>query len=230
MSIALVQSATGKGASVTLTGVAAGNTLILLSSYFRDVSSGVAMVAPTDTQGTWSVAASGVPGVANSTDCGTGIFYQGNVASGTHTVTPQSTFDRVHTLAEFSGLTSAPFDVGATAKTDNSSFTSQVTGTTATTGQADELVVISLGLACSVGVNDVGFTDPVSGFTTLQKVTNDASDVATMHAYKTINAIGNQSATFNWTDNESGQFAGAAIATFKAALANVRNLLLLGVG
>ena len=226
MAITKVQQATGNGATVALTSVAAGNLLTLHDSYFRAVSTGASESAPTDTQGTWSVAQAGVPGieVPLGYDCGSGIFYQANVAAGTHTVTPQTTFAHNATLAEWSGIaTSTPFDVGANAKTNNSSFTSQVTGTTATTAQADELVLISLGLAAPTGVADVGFTDPVTGFTTLQKVINDASDVGTFHAYKIVAATGTQSATFNWTDSEANQFAGANIATFKAAASGTPN-------
>mgnify|MGYP000461560725 CR=1 FL=1 len=50
-------------------------------------------------------------------------------------------------------------------------------------------------------------------------LSDDASDVATFHAYKIVAATGTQSATFNWTDSEANQFAGANIATFKAAAA-----------
>ena len=129
MAITKVQQATGNGATVALTSVAAGNLLTLHDSYFRAVSTGSSQGAPTDTQGTWSVAQAGVPGieVPLGYDCGSGIFYQANVAAGTHTVTPQSTFAHNATLAEWSGVaTSTPFDVGANAKTNNSSFTSQV--------------------------------------------------------------------------------------------------------
>lgn len=211
----LVQQITGSGATLTLTGVAAGNALILLDSYFRHPGTGVGETAPTDTQGTWSVAAAGIPGL-DGDESGSGIFYQLNVAAGTHTVTPQANTSHNTTLIEWSGMpTSGAFDVGNNAATNASSFTSQVTGTTSSTAQADEVVFIVLGLAAAAGVTDVGFTDPVSGFTTVQKVSNDASDIATFHAYKVVSAIGTQSATFNWTDAENPQSAGANIAAFK---------------
>ena len=219
MAITKVQQATSNGATIALTSVASGNSLILCDSYFRATSTGVGETVPTDTQGTWSIASNGVPGAGSGFDSGSGIFYQNNVASGTHTVTPQSNSSHNATLSEWSGLSTTSFDVAANARTNSGSFTSQVTGTTAATAQADEVVLIALGLAAFTGVADVGFTDPVSGFTTIQRVSNDASDIATFHAYKIVAATGTQAATFNWTDSETGQFAGANIATFKAAAA-----------
>jgi hypothetical protein len=219
VTIALAQSITGNGATLTLNGVVSGALLTLQDSFYRTSGGAVAEAPPTDTQGAWSVSSAGVPGAqGNGNYSGCGIFHQANAAAGTHTVTPQTSADNNATLCEWVGCKAAsPLDASASASTNNFAGTSQVTGTTAVTAQNDELVLIAFGLACPVGVTDVGFTDPVSGFTTQQKVSNDASDIATFHAYKIISATGTQSATFNWTDTEATQFCGAAIATFKAA-------------
>mgnify|MGYP000432118435 CR=1 FL=1 len=226
MAITKTQSTTGNGATVALTSVASGSLLTLQDSYYRAGGSGAGETVPTDTQGTWSTASSGTPGIALSQDGGTGIFYQANVASGTHTVTPQANTVHNSTLAEWAGIaTSTPFDVGANAKTNASTFTSQVTGTTATTAQADELVLIALSLGAAVGVSNVGFTNPVSGFTSLHVNPNDSTSIATFHAYKVVAATGTQAATFNWTDGEANQYAGANIATFKAAAAGGDTLM-----
>jgi hypothetical protein len=214
MALVKVQSTTGKGA-LTLNSVAAGNLLVFFDSYYRASSTSTAEVAPTDTQGTWSVASAGVAGVHSSNACGCGIFYQENVASGTHVVTPQTNDDNNGTLVEFSGVvTSSPLDVAQTAVTNGSAFQSQVTGTTAATAQNDELVVICLGLASYTGNANVAMAD-VSTFTTITKGSNTSTDVAFCHAYKTVSSTGTQVATFTWTDGTSDAFAGAAIATFK---------------
>jgi hypothetical protein len=216
VAIALTQSVTGNGATLTLNGVASDGLLTLQDSYFR-IGSSTAEPVPTDTQGTWSVGSSGTAALIGGGFSGTGIFYQKKASAGVHTVTPEANQSHNATLCEWSGVnTVSPLDVSANAKTDNFSGTSQATGTTASTSQADEIVLISLGLSCSVGVADVGFTDPVPGYTTLQKVVNDLIDVGTFHAYKVIAEFGTQSATFNWTDTEANQCSGAAIATFKA--------------
>jgi hypothetical protein len=218
MAIALTQSATGNGVTITLNDVASGALLTLQTSYYEASATNAAEATPGDTQGTWSVSSAGIPGEASAQEAGSSIFHQANVAAGTHLVSPDSTKnDFNYTLCEWSGAaTSSPLDQFANAATDSFSGTSQATGTTGVTAQADELVLIALGLACIVGVADVGFTDPVAGFTTRHKVVNDSSDIATFHAYKITSATGAQSATFNWTDNEAAQFSGAAIATFKA--------------
>jgi len=217
MAITVVQSVTAGSGTLTLNGVAAGNTLLFFQSFFRNVSTGAGLTAPTDTNGTFSTSSAGTPATFGGHDVGIGLFHQYNVASGTHTVTPNATSDWNATLIEVSGLvTASALDVTTNAKTDSSAHTSQVTGTTASTAQSSELVIIGCTLGASTGASDVGWTDPVSGFTTLFKVSDDSIDVATFHAYKTISSIGTQSATFNWTNNDASNASHAAIATYKA--------------
>lgn len=215
MAIIFVQAVTGSGATLVLTGTA-GNTLIFVDSLFRNPSTGVPEAIPADSNGTFIVSRAGVPATFSGADLGLGIWHQDNILGGTHTVTPGTGHSNA-VLMEFSGLTSISLDQVNDAKTNSGSQTSQVTGTTPTTTVADELVVIGLGLGAAVGVADVGFTDPVSGFLTTLKVSNDATSVAAFCAYKIISATGTQAATFNWTDNEANQGSHAAIATFKAA-------------
>lgn len=224
MAIAKVQSINSSGANPQLTSVVAGNLLVLCSSCFNS-GSVTAETVPTDSAGTFStqdrlVAANGASGIVCS------VFYEESAAAGTHTATPQNfgAGSQNRTFAEFSGIaSSSSLDVKTSAATSNSTHTSQATGTTGATNQADELIVIALSLGASGGVADVGFTDPVAGFTTLQKVVNDSSDEATFHAFKVVAATGTQAATFNWTDAEAGQTSQALIGTYKAAAASVVN-------
>lgn len=220
MAIVKVQSVIGNGATLVLNSVVVGNTLIYIDSYLRAVSTGLAPATPADSNGTFAVAKAGTPAFFTGApdDVGTAIWVEQNAAAGTHTVTPEVESGHKGTLVEFSGLlTSGVFDIATDAKTSDGTQTSQVTGTTGTTTQADELVIISLCLAASGGLANVALTDPVAGFTTLQISQNDASDIAMMHAFKVISATGTQSATFNWVDTEAAQASHAAIATFKAA-------------
>lgn len=212
-----VQSVTGNGATLTLNGVAAGNTLFVLDGYFRTVTTGLAEAVPTDTNGTFVAAIAPLPLIEGSSDSGGAIFYQENAASGTHTVTPQANSFHSTTLVEFSGLlTSSSIDVTKNASTANFAGTSQVTGTTSTTAQADELSLIALALTANIGNANVGLTDPVTNYLTLQLVQDDSTTVAVQHAYRILTATGTQSATFNWTDTEINQYASGMIATFKA--------------
>ena len=216
MAIALVQSVTGTG-NLTLNGVAAGNALIALDSTYRNPTTGAAVGTPTDSGGTFTGGIGGAAALLHTSlwDVGIGIFYQANAASGTHTVTYEASTVKQHTLTEFSGMaTSGLLDVSATAKTNNGTVTSQATGTTGATAQNDELIIIGIAIAHDGGAANIGFTNPVSGFTTLKIISNTSADVGTLHAYKIVSASGTQSATFNWTDSEIGG-EHAAIAAFK---------------
>ncbi len=215
----VVQSVTGNGPTLQLTGVAPGNSLICIASTFRAPSTGIAAATPTDSNGTFSIASADTPSTFTSgttDDCGIGIWYQANVAGGTHTVTPEALNGFDATLLEISGLVvPGLFDVAKSAVTNNGSQTSQVTGTTAVTAQAEVLVIIGLALAAAGGVANVGLTNPVSGFTILHINQNDSTGIACLHAYKFISAIGAQSATFNWTDSEANQASHGAVAVFR---------------
>lgn len=214
-----VQSVTGGGATLVLNGVAAGNMLTVQDSYFRSASTGVAEAIPTDSNGTFLRSNADVPIVAVSGDVGVGIFHQLNAAAGTHTVTPQANTTHNTTLTEWSRPTA--FDVGKSAGDNAGNETSQVTGTTAVTAQADELVLICLAVVASGGANPMGTVDPVAGFITLQLVDNDQTSVATHHSYKNATSIGAQSATENWTQHEASMGCMANIATFKNALTTI---------
>jgi len=221
MGIALAQSVTGTG-NLTLNGVVSGNTLIAEQSSFRNTATTTAIAVPTDTNGTFvgSIAGTGALCIGSAGVSIVGVFYAVNAASGTHTLTFEANTSNNKTLSEFSGMaTASVLDVSTSSKTDNSDITSQVTGTTGTTAQADELIIIGLALATTVGSSDVTFTNPVSGFTSLNVVPNDLTDIGTFHAYKIVAATGTQAATFNWVAHEANMGAHAAIAAFKAAAA-----------
>lgn len=219
MGIALAQAAATGTGNLTLNGVASGNTLVAFQSSFRNSSTTTAIAVPTDTNGTFvgGIAGTGALCSGSTFVAIVGIFYEVNAAAGTHTLTFEANTSNNKTLSEWSGMaTASVLDVSAAAKTDNSDITSQVTGTTGATAQADELIVIALSLAAPGGSADVVFTNPVSGFTTLQVVPDDLSDIATFHAYKIVSATGTQAATFNWTQHEASMGAHASIAAFKA--------------
>jgi len=80
VAITKTQSVTGNGATLTLNGVAANALLTLNDAYIRSPGTGATESAPTDTQGTWSVANSDVPPQLTGDDVGVGTFYQANVA------------------------------------------------------------------------------------------------------------------------------------------------------
>lgn len=219
MAITKVQQATGNGATLVLNGVAVGNALFLQDSYYRGTSTGAGEATPTDSNGTFSVARADAPQVLSSQDIGVGLFYEENVASGTHTVTPQANTAHNTTLVEFSGLaTSGSLDATVTSGKGSGTGTSQSTGTTPATVQADELSLVAFCMGdTGVGSTNVGLTDPITNYTTLQLVQDDQADLATQHAYRVLAATGTQAVTFAWTNSHATQFWEAAIATFKGA-------------
>jgi hypothetical protein len=215
----LVQSTSGRAPStLTLNNVAAGNLLVFTQIFYRTTSNGAAGLVPTDTNGTFLIASAGTPAVLGGTqDLGIAISYEANAASGTHTITNGTLGenDWEGSLAEYSFIvTSSALDQHTNSKTDSSTHLSQATGTTGTTTSGKELVVIGIALGASTGVTDVGWTDPVSGFTTVYKQSNDATHLGILQAYRVVSLTGTQAATFNWTDNESSNASAAAIATF----------------
>lgn len=214
VSITKVQSVTGSGATLVLNNVVAGNLLTLVDSYFRNPSTGAAEALPTDSNGTFEIGRSDIPQALLGADCGVGIFFEKSAAAGTHTVTPQANGSHLTTLTEWSGITATPLDVSTSGK-NSGTGTSQATGTTSATAQANELSIIAFGMSAGTGSTNVGLTDPVAGYTTLQVGQNDASSVAMLHAFQILSAVGTQSATFNWTLSDSTQWWQAAIATFK---------------
>lgn len=218
MAIALVQSTTGASSQIVLTGVTAGNMLALWHTYFISTLTSTAPNKPIDSNGTFSTASADIPASFDgSANCGVAIFYESAAAAGTHNVTTQALNGKQITLAEFSGLSSVPFDVATSAVTNNSSQTAQSTNTTAALAGLSNLLLIGMGLAGLTGSSNVGFTDPVSTFTTLQKASNDATSVGAMHAYKVINVSTTQFTSFKWAFSEASSASHAAIASFKAA-------------
>lgn len=221
MAISKVQSVTGNGASLTLNGVASGNALTLQLTYLRFTTTGARAATPTDTNGTFTASAGDVnplPAVFGGGDSGIGIWIEENTASGTHVVTPEADNIIHSSLCEFSGLaTSSSLDVAKSASTVGGSQTSQVTGTTAATGQASELALICLNAGAAIGVANIGLTDPVTNYTTLQVLNDTNTDIGVMHNFRVLSSTGTQAATYNWTDNEANQVSIANIATFKAA-------------
>ena len=232
MAVVKVQSISGSGATIVLNGCVAANALVMLDSYFRTTGTGVGEATPTDSNGTFSVASADAPaGFAGGTnDVGVGIFYQQNIASGTHTVTPQANTEIHATLTEYSGLsTTGMFAAGSvkSAKTAETNHTSQVTGTTTTAAAVGDLATITFCIAASPGAANIGLTDPVTNYTTLHIAQDDATSVAREQSFRVLTSGGTQSATFNWTDASASQSSHAAIATFVAVSA-VINIILMG--
>jgi hypothetical protein len=215
-----VQQATSTGAAPALSGVVQGNFVYLFSHAFRSASV-TAETAATDSNGTVTTqdrlaVASGPDGILAA------AYYVPNANSGTHTFTCQNfgAGAQERAVFEFSGVEKSanPLDVKTSNSTTVAGATSVTTGTTGATGQADELILVGATLGGSPGVLNVGWTDPIAGFTALAKFSNDSTDIAGLTNFKNVAATGTQTATFNWTDNTaSPQGAIALIGAFRNA-------------
>jgi hypothetical protein len=221
MAISKTQSVTGAGATLVLNSVASGSILVFQESYFRNPTTGAAPATPTDSNGTFVLLTADAPQGDGTSDVGTAIWFEKNAASGTHTVTPATINAHDSVLTEFlwTGIDPATVavDVATSAETASGTQTSQVTGTTGATANAEELALISFAMAATTtGNSNVGLTDPVTNYTTLSTGGNDATDIAFMHSWRALSATGTQSATFNWTFSESDQYCMACIGVLKA--------------
>lgn len=191
--------------AVTLgTAPTAGNTLIAACNSDATIA----------TPAGFSLAVSAVSGQ------GLYIFYRVVQAgdSATVTFTPSVSDAVAGGVLEYSGLTATPLDKTAS-NTTNSSATSIATGTTATTAQADELLIVVVGP--HAGNNHpwvlsswtAGYTSQIEEPEGL----NGASSAACHIGDRIVSATGTYAATGTWSPASSD--AGAAIATFRIAAA-----------
>jgi hypothetical protein len=225
---ARVQSATGSvGASaatsfnVTLAAPQNGNTLIAVIATRGTSTNRVSSI--TQTGATWTRASQ----AANANGITTEIWYAPNVSGAGTTVTiNQASLLSAAVVMEYSGVLSASsLDQTASAVNGGGNTTAAVTGTTATTTQANELWIGSIGLTSS-GFN---LTAPLNSFTS---VANSASSNGTATSNARVYALERLTnttavASSGGTISSSSQFAGA-IATFKAELPSGTTLALGG--
>lgn len=200
--------------SSSITGVTAGNLLLLVVSWANSGSSTGPQLDATAVSNGWKVGQNPT-GTASTGHSGwfvgASIFYLPNTPSGTNAV--NITFNntsRLDTiLAEFSGYaTSSPLDKTATNNVANGTT---VTVTTAATTVATELVMAAVATTFEFGNGNEGITDPPTGYTTLNVNQDNNLACSFEMAYKEVVATGTQSATWSW--NQSGEGVGV-ISTF----------------
>jgi hypothetical protein len=219
MTQTLAQSVSSNASNPSLAGVTAGNALTVQTSFYRGGSTTTAPSTPTDTNGTFSAPAGSVPAAVTdgANVGGAASWYQKNVAAGTHTLGGLEA-NHNSTLAEWTNTdTTAPLDASNHNESTVNAHTSQTTNSTGALAQANELILITLCLVSNGGNVNVGLTDPVTGYSTLKVVQNDFSDIATMHAYRTVTSTTALNETFSWTDNETSELSQAVIMTLKEA-------------
>jgi hypothetical protein len=177
----------------------------------------------TDNQGNGTYANDVVrPDAAAATGTSAVIASKANVvSSGTFTAkfdTSVSTSDFTCCAIAFSGvLAASPLDVTASAFTENADQSSQVTGTTGVTAQADSVAIIALAVNNGVNVTSLAAT----GYTITASQPDGAGALTGAFGYKILSAIGAQSATWNYgaTSGAAADDHAAGIAVYKGLVA-----------
>lgn len=223
MAIALVQTKKGNGGgyvnsnAITLTSsVTAGNTLIL--GFTAGYNNSIASI--TDNQSnTWTLIANNPN--SSTTDRRSWLYYAQNVAGGSTTITIVFTSgqfaDSSTIVREYSGLaTTSVLDQFATGNSGTGYVNSHTTSATATTTQANELVVAFVG---SGGSASPAFSAG-SGYGNITE--QQGFDLYTYSAMedKIVAATGTQTGTFGSTAYVRSQ---TIVATFKEAVAPTSN-------
>lgn len=206
------------GASVTITGVTLGDTLIFNLGASGISTTQVAYTTPTDSSSdTWAAASTGAStGASNTDSVQPGIWWLRAAKAGTHTLS-QSYGSAV--WGNWSLVETTP--MGAVDQTvrnsGNTSVTTGNTGTSGATTQAAEFVVAVLSTnTTGAGLASTGFSDPPAGYTSLKVQNDTTAHIGGEQAYKELAATGTQSATWTWTNtgNAAETSWGAALATF----------------
>ncbi|MEI6605791.1 MAG: YDG domain-containing protein, partial [Verrucomicrobiota bacterium] len=213
-----VQSATGNtGAnkattmSVALTNTpVTGNTLVAVISTHATSTSTVTSI--TQTGASWSRVAQ----AANSSGSTTEIWYAPNIAGAAKAITiSQASLRSAAVVMEYSGVLSASsLDQTANATGSN---TASVTGTTATTQQANELWIGGIGYASSTPT----LGTPLNGFTSVANVQTTSGTASSNAKVYALELFSNPASTASSGGTLSASVAwSGSIATFKTISAS----------
>lgn len=210
----------------------AGNTSGLVVTLDAPPTPGNLLVAACNSDATVSTPAGFTLAVSAVSGQGLYIFYRVVQAGDGSSVTfaPSVADSCAGGVIEYSGLTATPLDQTAS-NTIGSSATSLATGTTGTTSQASELLIVVVGP--HAGNNHPWVLSSWSaGYTSQIEEPNGLATVGSASSAchigdQIVGATGTYSATGTWSPASSD--AGAAIATFKAVAGTVHALAATGL-
>jgi len=208
-------ASTTTSVTVPAAGVANGGSIILTVGLPSNALGTTGDVSATDTAGNVYDVDADVTNPANSRIVVLSSHKVTALAQGnTITVTHPSTNRRNLVAAEYSGLAESPnVDQSATNVGTENNANPATTGTTATTTQADQLLVGAFGVS---GPGNDNFTVG-AGYALAGRLaaSNTAPTVTNIQEYRVVNSIGEYSAGFTTTTATVRQYAGA-IVTYKA--------------
>lgn len=203
--------------SPSLTSVVSGNTLALILSSSAAALSEASFAVPTDSSGqTWTKAVGPVAIGTNPAFAKSAIYYLLNANAGTHTLSQSWNVGTYggYTFLELPACTAV--DV-STSNGALATVTTGNTGTTATTTQANDVVLIGLATNTNgTGLSNAAFSNPPAGYTTLFVAQDTTAHIGSQHSYKEVSSAGTQIGTWTWT-TVAEEVWQATIATFKMA-------------
>jgi hypothetical protein len=210
----IVQSVSGTtngSASIapSLTGVTAGNSLILLVS-----GSDITDTLPTDSQ-TWAKPTGAYDTFTGLLQAAVGVYWLQSANSGSHTVTwtGANSGKTNWSLIEYTPLTAV--DVVGTGAHTNGTPTSL--GASVTTTFATDAV---FGVFCLSGYNGMAnnaITDPPAGWTSIYAQQDTATNRGAEFCYKETSSAGSESATWNFTADSLSGDANSILVSFRRA-------------
>lgn len=189
----------------SLTGVTAGNALVLLIS-----AHGMTDTTPTDTSGqTWSKAYFYTNG-SGEIAC----YYLLSANSGTHTVTKTAggAVDASYSLIEIPACSA--IDVTGTAGTGVNTITT-LSAPSITTTNANDAVIAVFCADTATGSSNAAITDPPTGYTSIFAQQGTSTAVGAEFGYKEVSSTGSQAATWTFNADTSGSQYLAAMVSFK---------------
>lgn len=202
----------GNNVTPTLTGVTAGNLLIVTCFGAR---LGVTSSPPAPAGWIKALNATWVTANFAGYDSGAEIYYQENATAGAASCSldcVESNAALRAVMSEWAYPGTGRLDKISTASAATPGGTSGNTGTTATTSQANELIIAIITCANVLQSAAQGLTDPPTGFTSLDVSQTSFTTGCGEAAYKEVTATGTQTAAYTWS--VAGEWLGG-IATFK---------------
>lgn len=220
--------------SPSLPTVVAGNTLILVVGSSAGNIGEASWAVPTDTAGqTWLKAVGPVSvGATQPDQSKIACYYLLNANAGTHTLGQTWSANMYGGYVFFECPPCTAADV-STSNGGTTNTTSLSTGTTATTTQANDIVVIGVTTNTSgAGLANSAFTDPPAGFTSLFAAQATNAHTGAQFSYKEVSSAGAQAGAWTCTTGSLTSWQ-AFVATFKmtgGGVAAPKQMMTLGVG
>lgn len=202
--------------SIQLTDAQAGDAIIVLGLYWN--STGAALT-PTDNAGTLTAAVDQSPVYVQVPAVGAQIFYELNVAPGTHTITPPglggSDGDGTFYVLQVRGLSPTASLAAVGQSHQVGTALQSATVHLSSNALVGDFVVAVGGEDDDVGTANAQVTNPPSGWQSINVNDDGNLNVPSEACYRSVSSTGNQSVTWTWKGDPTANVTAAAIADFR---------------